>query len=280
MGVELIKSDNVPMFRKIAMGTWKSAGDPSVYGIMDVDMSKTLALLPEYEKKHGVKITPAHLVGRAVSRIMQNRPEINGMIRGNRIYYRKHVSIFYQVNIPGTGADKIKDASLSGVSLHQVETMSLSQIAKTLGAKAGDIREGRDQELKKSIDMFRFVPWSLSGLVLDFVSFLTYGLNLNLSKLGIPKDPFGSMMITNVGGMGIDLALAPLVPYSRVPLLMALGAVKDKPWIDEQGEIVKRKILPIGVTFDHRMIDGIHASQLAADFKKCFVEPEKYLFAD
>ena len=158
--------------------------------------------------------------------------------------------------------------------------MTLAQIAQALTAKAGDIREGRDLELKKSVDMFRFIPWSLSGFVLDLMSFLTYGLNLNLQSLGIPKDPFGSIMITNVGGMGIDVALAPLVPYSRVPLLMALGAVKDKPWIDENGDIVKRKILPIGVTFDHRMIDGIHASQLAADFKKCFAEPEKYFFAD
>lgn len=280
MGVELIKSDNVPMFRKIAMGTWKNAGDPSVYGILEIDMSKTLALLPDYEKKHNVKITPSHLAGKAVSFIMQNRPEINGMIRGNRIYYRKHVAIFYQINVPGSGTDKIKGASLSGTSLQKVEKMSLAQIAQALAKKAGDIREGRDLELKKSIDMFKFIPWSLSGLVLDLMSFLTYGLNLNLQSLGIPKDPFGSLMITNVGGMGIDLALAPLVPYSRVPLLLALGSVKDKPWIDENGDIVKRKILPIGVTFDHRMIDGIHASQLAADFKKCFAEPEKYLFAD
>jgi pyruvate/2-oxoglutarate dehydrogenase complex dihydrolipoamide acyltransferase (E2) component len=37
-----------------------------------------------------------------------------------------------------------------------------------------------------------------------------------------------------------------------------------------------RPILPIGVTFDHRLIDGVHAAQMSAEFKKCFAEPAKY----
>ena len=32
-------------------------------------------------------------------------------------------------------------------------------------------------------------------------------------------------MITNIGSIGLDQAYVPLVPYSRVPILIALGAV-------------------------------------------------------
>ena len=277
--VALTRLDDVSPFRKVAMGTWKTAKDPSVYGIVEIDMQKTLEQLPDYCQKHEVKITPAHLVGRAIARCMKNRPEINGMIRGSRIYLRKNVSIFYQVNIPGEGTDKIKKATLSGAILHEVEKMSTAQISQNLFDKAAQIRAGKDKELAKNLNMFKYLPWCLSRFYLNLASFLIYGLNWNLAWAGIPKDPFGSIMITNVGSLGIDLALAPLCPYTRVPLLLTLGSIQEKAWV-VSGKVEVRPILPIGVTFDHRLIDGIHASQMAQEFKKCFAEPEKYLFND
>lgn len=36
--VDLELLDDVSPFRKVAMGTWRTAKDPSVYGIMEVDM--------------------------------------------------------------------------------------------------------------------------------------------------------------------------------------------------------------------------------------------------
>ena len=34
-------------------------------------------------------------------------------------------------------------------------------------------------------------------------------------------------MVTNVGVLGLEEAHVPLVPYSRVPLLLALGAIRE-----------------------------------------------------
>jgi pyruvate dehydrogenase E2 component (dihydrolipoamide acetyltransferase) len=96
---------------------------------------------------------------------------------------------------------------------------------------------------------------------------------------GFPKDPFGSVMITNVGSLGIDVAWAPLCPYTRVPLLLTVGAISEKPWVVD-GKVEVRPIMPIAVTFDHRLIDGIHAAQMAKTFKELFADPEKLLLAD
>lgn len=278
---------NIPMkklkdssiFRKIAMGTWKTAKDPSVYGVLEIDMSNVFAGLEEYSKKHNVKITPAHLVGKALSHSMKRRPEINGMIRGSKIWLREHVTLFYQVNIPGNGEDKVKKATLAGCTVEKAEDKELYEIARDLKDRAQKVRDYKDRDITKNLNTFKFLPWWLSGIYLNIASWLLYGLNLNLSWLGLPRDPFGSAMITNVGSFGIDLALAPLCPYTRVPLLLTVGAVSDKPWV-ENGELVVRPILPIGVTFDHRLIDGIHASEMARDFKRSFENPEEYLFKD
>jgi len=58
-------------------------------------------------------------------------------------------------------------------------------------------------------------------------------------------------MITNIGSLGLDMAWVPIVPYSRVPILLAVGEVRDIP-VAENGEIVVRKVMKINATFDHR----------------------------
>lgn len=277
--INLTELKNTSPFRKIAMGTWKTAKDPSVYGFLEIDTKKALELLPEYSKSQDIKVTPIHMVGKAVAYCMDRRPEINGMLRGSKIYLRDNVTLFYQVNVPGEGADKIKKATLAGCTVSHAETLGTAGIAKSIASKIGRIKTNKDDDTKKNMAIFKWLPWWLCKHYLNLASFLIYGMNMDfLSKLlGLPHDPFGSVMITNVGGLGIDVAYAPLCPYTRVPMLLTLGAINDKPWVVD-GEIVVRPVMPVTVTFDHRFMDGIHASQMAADFKKCFAEPEKYLF--
>ena len=90
--------------------------------------------------------------------------------------------------------------------------------------------------------------------------------------MGAPKDPFGSLMLTNIGSLGIESGFAPLVPYSHVPVVVALGAITERPVV-ENGQVVVRKMVTLSVTIDHRVIDGVHASYLSKSIKKIFADP-------
>ena len=59
----------------------------------------------------------------------------------------------------------------------------------------------------------------------------------------------------------------PLVPYSRVPLLIALGAVQDAPVV-EDGEIVVGKTMRVFATFDHRVLDGANVARFLGDLER------------
>lgn len=277
MGIIKFKSrPHQPVFRKIAIGTWNNGGDPSVYGVLEIEMTNALQFLKKIEQNSGIKITPSHLVGKAISEAIKHRPEINGMIRFHKIYLRKNIDIFYQVNVEGEGEHRVSKANLSGTVLRNVDQLTTLQIAEGLKRKALEIRNGIDEQFANTFSLFKSLPWWTTSIALKIFSFLNYDLNLNLSSFGLPKDPFGSVMITNVGSFGIDLAFAPIVPYSKVPLLMAVGAVKDSPWVID-GEIVVRPVMKIGVTFDHRLMDGVHAAEIAKLFKMYMSNPEKYL---
>jgi pyruvate dehydrogenase E2 component (dihydrolipoamide acetyltransferase) len=111
------------------------------------------------------------------------------------------------------------------------------------------------------------------GPVLRLLSFVLYTLNVRVP--GLPGDTFGSVMITNVGSLGLDVAYPPLVPFSRVPILIAVGAVADEPVV-EGDRVVPAKVFGLHATFDHRFIDGYHAATMSRVLRERLEDPERY----
>ncbi len=84
----------------------------------------------------------------------------------------------------------------------------------------------------------------------------------------------GTFTITNIGSLGGVFA-TPVINHPECAIL-GLGAIKDKPVVID-GEIVIRKILPVSLTFDHRIIDGAEAARFVNDIKKHLEDPELML---
>ena len=97
--------------------------------------------------------------------------------------------------------------------------------------------------------------------------------DVDLSFLGLPKDPFGSAMVTNVGSLGLEEAYVPLVPYSKVPLLVAVGALKRTVAVREGDVIEPVTVMRLFATFDHRILDGAHAAKMAGTLHRIFADP-------
>jgi pyruvate dehydrogenase E2 component (dihydrolipoamide acetyltransferase) len=196
-------------------------------------------------------------------------PAINSILRFNRIYRRKKIGVFFQV------AMKEPDGKidLSGATLYDVEQKDLLTIVREFEEKVTLVRNRQDPNLEKTRGIFKHVPYLFLNRFLSFIGFLGYTLNLKLP--GTARDPFGSMLITNIGSLGIDQAFVPLVPYSRVPIVLAVGAVRKVPVV-EGDDIVIRRVMKVNATFDHRFIDGVHVSKMAEVFRNSFADPETY----
>src|SRR5258708_1014132 len=128
--IKLRAFKNAPIFRKIAMGTWSSPSEASIYSRIDLDMSHAIPFIAEYSQRHNIKITPIHLIGKAMILAIKERPEINGMIRGSKIYLREKVALFFSVNIPPKEGDKAGKAILSGATLEDAEGLTVAEIAR------------------------------------------------------------------------------------------------------------------------------------------------------
>jgi len=82
----------------------------------------------------------------------------------------------------------------------------------------------------------------------------------------------GTFTVTNVGSLGGEFA-TPVINHPETAIL-ALGRISDKPIVvDDKVEI--RKILPLSLSFDHRVIDGAMAAKFVNKIKLDLEDPDK-----
>ena len=82
-------------------------------------------------------------------------------------------------------------------------------------------------------------------------------------ELKIEKKEFfgGSMTISSLGGIGGVTFFTPIINPPEVSIL-GVGKSYDKV-IKKEGQFVTRKILPISLSYDHRIIDGAEAARFS-----------------
>jgi pyruvate/2-oxoglutarate dehydrogenase complex dihydrolipoamide acyltransferase (E2) component len=269
--VELAGKQKTSPFRKIALGTWQTTYDPSIYGTMRLRMDKAVDYIAKFREKHGKKLTVTHLVVKAIALALKECPDANGLLRWNRIYQRRDIDVSMLVLIMNDGK-----ADLSSAKIASADQKSLVDIITEIEARAQKIRDRQDKELEKTRQSMKWIPFLFMNLFLRVISFLSYSLNLDLRWAGLPKDPFGSAMVTSIGSLGLELAYVPLVPYARVPILVAPGEITDEPVVVE-GKLAVGKIMNLNATFDHRLVDGAHAAVLSRVVRKVLEDPFAHL---
>ena len=84
----------------------------------------------------------------------------------------------------------------------------------------------------------------------------------------------GTFTITNIGSIG-GLFATPIINQPEVAIL-ALGKIYESPLVKE-GKIVIRKVLPVSLTFDHRVVDGAEAARFTNTLKEYLEDPDLFI---
>jgi pyruvate dehydrogenase E2 component (dihydrolipoamide acetyltransferase) len=84
----------------------------------------------------------------------------------------------------------------------------------------------------------------------------------------------GTFTITNVGVFGVDTGTPIINPGESA--ILAFGAIRRMPWVVGSGDderIEPRWVTQLGLSFDHRLIDGQQGSQFLADVAAILTDP-------
>jgi pyruvate/2-oxoglutarate dehydrogenase complex dihydrolipoamide acyltransferase (E2) component len=260
-------STRVTGWRRVAGAMWHSPDDPQIFGALELDARPVLAFIAA-QRAGGHRVTPTHLVGRAVAHTLAAVPDLNVRIRRGRAYPRGSIDVFFI-----TAVDHGKD--LSGVKITDVGGKSAAAVAEELAERAAAMKAGRDRDFARSKRFMDALPPRLLRGALRATAFLTEQLQLDVPVLALHRSPFGSAMVTSVGMFGIPHGFAPLAWMYDVPLLVLVGEIAPRPVV-ENGVVVARDILPITATIDHRYADGWHVSRAMAAFREYLAAPERF----
>lgn len=99
------------------------------------------------------------------------------------------------------------------------------------------------------------------------------GGSLSRSQLGPARG--GTLTMSNIGSVG-GTGASPLIPPTGQLAIGALGRARYLPRYSDGGrgnDIVKRLILPVAFTADHRVVEGVELARLVDKWKRLVEEP-------
>jgi len=86
----------------------------------------------------------------------------------------------------------------------------------------------------------------------------------------------GTFTITNVGVFGVDTG-TPILPPGEAAIL-CFGAIREMPWV-HKGKVKVRSVTTLGLSFDHRIIDGELGARFLRDLGNFLADPEAALLS-
>jgi len=92
--------------------------------------------------------------------------------------------------------------------------------------------------------------------------------------LSLPEVSGSTFTLNNVGSFGGSTG-TPIINYPEVAIL-AVGRLQDKA-IVQHGTVIVRPMMPLALSFDHRLIDGAMAGAFLARFKELIENPQQLM---
>jgi len=256
---------NTP-WRVTSAAIYTTPTDSRVYGTLDIDVTRAKRFL-EKKRAAGLKITMTHLATAVLARAVAfDVPEMNCFIRRGAVVGRERLDVMVPISIGG-------DSGVTAAIVRDAHARTVTSIAEEVRDKAASGRTGVETKAVQNKYLLNRIPWPFRRPAFRFLKWITVDIGIEIKALGLSAHSFGSFVVSDIGSFGLNTGMTALMPAAKIPAVIVLGKVEDKPVV-RQGEIVIRTMLPLTGTFDHRIVDGMQIGKLARGIKRNFRKPE------
>ncbi len=230
--------------------------DAQVFSSCKVDYEKKARYIVEQGGK-GVKITFMELIIAAYVRAISEMPELNRFVANKRLYARNQLTVSFTL---------LKESSQEG----QVEENTVKcafDPRDTIFDVARRVNAAIEQNRREEADN-TFLK--LARVLLNpYLANLIAGLARIMDRYGIlprfimdASPVHTSMYITNLASIGLPLSNHHIYNFGTTSLFLAMGAVVRETVIGPDGQAVRKRFLPVGITADERICAGFMYAKL------------------
>ena len=255
-------------FYKIMPYLMTKRSDAMNYFSDSVEISALEQWLRENRKEGWKGMGVLHVVLAAYVRTIAGCPGLNRFVSGQKIYARNNIETVMMVRRSMT-----TDSDETSIKAVFDPSDTVYDIFRKLGEKVDEVRSsaGANGTDRAAEILFRF-----PGLVLKFLVWVLnvldyFGL---LPQTLIDVSPFhGSMIITDLGSLGIHPIYHHIYDFGNLPVFLALGAKRRVIELDREGKPVERKYLDFKVVMDERTVDGLYFANALKHFRYYLKNP-------
>lgn len=199
-----------------------------------------------------------HLFVAAYIRVISQLPGLNRFVAGQRIYARNTIEVNMMVKRGYTA-----DAEETCAKVDFEPTDTIFDVYRKMNAAVDEIRAQQDSHTERVAGALMRFPTLLLKFAVWIINLMDYFDWLPRSLLR--ASPFhGSMIVTDLGSLGIPPVYHHLYNFGNQPVFLAFGAKRHAVELDRHGRAVERKYIDYTVNADERICDGYY---FAAAFK-------------
>lgn len=236
------------------------------------DYVKADALLDYIERaRQHFHCDMTHCLVAAAAIALHDNPKMNQFVVGKRLYARNHVAVTFTMKRKKLN----KEAKLSAVKMRFDQRQEpFAAICKRINDKIGHERSDSETYTDKELNLLTALPRPLLSGAMSLVRWADE--NNLLPRSFIENDGFyTSMVIANLGSLGMAPAFHHLYEYGTCPLFMMVGKIEDRPVVAD-GKVVAQKTLPIRWSYDERIDDGLTSKYGMASVRNALEDPDQY----
>ncbi len=233
----------------------------------DIDCGPLDAYIKE-QRNNGLNITYMHLVIASIVRLVALRPRLNRFIMNGRIYKRSEILVSFVVKkaLSDNATDSLVKLKFTGKeSLRKIIEMVDEAIQKN--NKVSE-KNGTD----KLARVLTFTPNFLIKFLVGFIKFLDkHGM---LPKAIINLSPFHTtFFVTNLKSIKCVYIYHHLYNFGTTGLFVSMGKEEVVPAFDKDGNVIKKKVMTLGINTDERFCDGFYFAKTLRMWKRIMENP-------
>ena len=218
------------------------------------------------------KYTFFHVVCAALGLVIAERPRMNRFYAGQRLFERNEISFSFTVKKMFTddGAETLAIVKFRPESEESCISQVYSQVKKIVYSvrkenKVDGATDIMDILCKLPRPIIRLVVWGLKTL--DY-----YGLYPKSFQVVDPY--YTSCFISNLGSIKMNAQYHHLSNWGTNSLFVIIGEKKKKPEYREDGSVQMIEKLPLGITIDERIADGVYFAKTIKRLREILENPE------
>ena len=223
-----------------------------------VDITETDRWLREQRRAGWKGLGMLHMFIAAYIRVVSHMPGLNRFVAGQRVYARNDITVNMMVK---RSVDLESEETVAKVVFEPTDTVY--DVYRKMNEAVEEIRASDDSGTEKAAGVLMKIPRLILKFAVWIIKILDYFDLLPMSLLRV--SPFhGSMIVTDLGSLGIPPIYHHLYNFGNLPVFLAFGAKRRVVELDRHGQPVEHKYVDYKIVCDERIVDGAY---YAAAFK-------------